>query len=217
MSDVVAKFLEPFSYFIYSVGFIISIGWKKSVKKNLLLLYYIFSTGITFYACLLAYLKTLGDNNWLYNFFFLITVIALSFYFHQTLASKGKKHLVKFILLVNILLFIWYDVILEKFWEEYNNYVVAFCFLSIVVYSFLYFHELITNVNEQSILLDFDFWLISGYLLYFLGAFFVVLFYKNASVVQRSFLWGLHSGILFLSSVITLAGSLWMINQKKLA
>lgn len=216
MGDVVAKFLEPFSYFIYTVTFIISIGWKKNVKQ-FLLLYYAFSTVIIFYASLLAYRKTLGDNNWLYNLFFLITVIALSYYFHETIANRCKKHLIQFILLVNILLFIWYDIILKKFWEEYNNYVVAFCFLSIVLYTFLYFHELITNVNEQSILLDFDFWLISGYLLYFLGAFFVILFYKNASVVQRSVLWGLHSGILFLSSVITLSGSLWMSYQKKLA
>ena len=215
MSGLINKFLEPFSYLIYTVTLVVSIYYQRSVTKAFLLLYYIFSTAIIFYGSLLAFYKTLGDNNWVYNLFFLVTIVVLSCYFHRVLFGRGKKTLVKILLVVNILLFVWYDIVLKKFDGYYNNQVVAFCFLSIVAYSFLYFHQLINNVNEESILLDFDFWLISGYLLYFLGAFFVILFYQNAAVSQRGFVWGLQSIILFLSAIITLSGNLWIRNQNK--
>ena len=217
MSGLINKFLEPFSYLIYSITLVISLHYQRSFNKTLLFLYYIFSTAVVFYASLLAYYKTLGDNNWIYNLFFLVTIVVLSWYFHRVLFGRGKKKVVKILLVVNILVFVWYNIVLKKFYGYYNNQVIAFCFLSVVAYSFLYFHQLINNVNEQSILLDFNFWLISGYLLYFLGAFFVILFYQNAAVSQRGFVWGLQSFILFLSAVITLSGILWIRNQKKLA
>lgn len=216
MSSLITNFLEPFSYFIYTGLFVSIVGADKSLKKIALLFYYLFASVIIFYACLLAHFITWGDNNWLYNLFFLVTIVVLSYYFHEALDNSEKKTTVKIILLVNIILFAWYDIILKKFDFNYNNYVVACCFLSIVIYSLLYFHQLINNVSDRNILHEFDFWLVTGYLLYFLGAFFVILFYKNASVTQRAFLWGLQNLILFSSAMITLSGNIWMRYRKKL-
>jgi hypothetical protein len=217
MSDLISNFLEPFSYFLYSVALFACVFYRTDFKKSVLLLYYIFASLIILYASLMAYYKTWGDNNWVYNLFFLITIVVLSYYFHQLLHSIQKKIAIRIVLIINLALFMRYDIVSRQFHGTYNNYVVAFCFLSIVVYSFLYFHQLVTHVAEQSLLLQFDFWLVTGYLLYFLGGFFAVLFYKNASIEQRQILWGLQNIILFISAVITLCGNLWVGYKRKLA
>lgn len=217
MFSLITNFLEPICYLIYTGIFMSVFFLERSSSRTVLLFYYFFAFITIFYACLLAHVNTWGDNNWLYNLFFFVTIIVLSYYFFNLIDSRNKKTAILVILLVNVGLFIWHDIISQKFYDNYNHYVVAVCFLSIIIYSFLYFHQLVTNVGHRNILIDFDFWLVSGYLLYFLGAFFAILFYKNASIEQRAILWGLQNIVLFLSALITLSGNLWISHKKKLA
>ena len=217
MFRIISNFLEPFSYFIYAGLFISVVRSGKDLKKIVLLSYYLFASGVLFYACLLSHVGTWGDNNWLYNLFFLVTIIVLSFYFHQILLSGKKKTAVKIIISINLIQFVLYDIVRKHFHFTYNYNVVAFCFLSIIIYCFLFFHQLITNVSERSILHNFDFWLVAGYLFYFLGAFFVILFYSNTPVGHRRLIWGVQNIILLLSSLITLCGNLWMVSKRKIA
>jgi hypothetical protein len=179
-------------------------------KKKVLFTYYIIGTLLILYASLLAFYKTMGDNNWLYNLFFLLTICIASYYFFQILQNKIKKYVIAILFVVNVSLFIRYDILAHQFFNTYNNYVNAFCFLSIVVYALLYFDQLLRNVSEQNILNDFDFWLISGYLLYFLGGFFLILMYKDANVEQRGIIWAIQNTILLCSSLVTLTGTLWI-------
>ncbi len=211
------NFLEPFSYLTYAIVFFLKFSRDKTFEKKVLFVYYLCATSLLLVASFLAmYITNQLDNNWLYNIFYLTTICVLSYYFSKILNTKIKKYIVIFLLIINLILFIIYDIVLRHFFNEFNGYIFAICFLSIVVFALLYFHQLLTNVNELNILYEFDFWLVSGYLLYFLGCFFIILFYESADVEQRGSIWALQNSILFLSSLITLSGNLWIHYQKKL-
>src|SRR3712207_2696179 len=110
--------------------------------------YYLFETLLMSDASFLViYTERDFDTNWLYNLFFLLTICVFSWYFYNLLLSKTKKYIVIFLFFINVGFFINYDILLRQFYA-YNNYVFAFCFLSIVVYSLLYFYQLIRNVSE---------------------------------------------------------------------
>jgi len=217
LESFLKNFLEPFSYLIYAVVLYIKLATDQTFEKKVLFVYYLCATVLLLAASFLViYTEEDIDNNWLYNIFYLITICILSYYFYQILNNKVKKYVVTFLLIINLILFIIYDIIFKQFYNEFNGYVFAICFLSIVIYALLYFDQLLRNVSELNILYKFDFWLVSGYLFYFLGCFFLILFYESATVEQRGNVWTLQNVILFLSSLITLSGNLWIRYQKKL-
>ncbi len=154
-------------------------------------------------------------NKLLYNIFFLITICFFSFYFKSILFSKIKKAVINILCSVNVILFLLCDIVLRKIYEV-NTIVFAVTFLSIVIYALLYFEQLISNVTELNLLYQFDFWLVSGYLLYFLGGFVIILFYNNVETAdQRGIAWSFQNVILFLSSVLSISGSLWIYYRRK--
>jgi len=97
----------------------------------------------------------------------------------------------------------------------YNTPVYASTFISIVAYSLLYFDQVIRNVNELEILKQFDFWLVSGYLIYFLSSFFIIIFYDEVPLRHRAFLWSLQNMVLFISASLTFSGYLWITYKNK--
>jgi hypothetical protein len=215
MAFLISNFLEPFSYLIYSVLFLLVVTRDGRFEKKLLFAYYVFSTFLILYASILAHFNTLGDNNWLYNLFFFLTISVNSIYFYKTYKTKAKKFFVVLVFIAYITWFIKVEIINGLFFDNYNNHVNALCFLGIVFYALLYFDQLLKNVSEKNILNDYDFWLVSGYLLYFLSCFFIVLVYKDGNIEQHRILWSLQNLILFASSLITLTGTLWINYQKK--
>jgi len=215
LNSFFTNFLEPFSYCIYIVILFIALTRIRTLKIKVLFCYYLIATCLIFYASLLAFYKTKGDNNWIYNLFFLLTICIFSYYFYQLFYIKQKKYIALFFLTLNVIFFLIVHIVKQQFFNQVNNYITAFCFLSIVIYALLYFDQVIRNVSEVNILHEFDFWLVSGYLLYFLSCFCIILFYKNATIELRKTMWALQNLILFLSSVITLTGNLWINYQKK--
>ncbi len=208
MKDFFKDFLEPLSYLMYAVLVFLIKSRQKSTERTVLFFYYLFATLILFVACCLS------ENNLLYNIFFFISSCTFPYYFHAILIKRNNKNTVVILFVINVLLFIYYDVLLKQLMYE-NNYVRAFCFFSVVIYSLLYFFETITNVNEINILHQFDFWLVSGYLIYFLGCFCIIVYYKYPTPEERAVFWTVQNSILFTSSIITLTGVVWLINHKK--
>lgn len=215
MESFFKNFLEPFSYFIYAIILFIKIGRDKSFEKKVLFIYYVCSTFLLFVASFLVIYTAVDiENNWVYNLFYLITICVLSYYFYTILNDKIKKYIIIFLLVINVTFFVYYDIISGLFYHGFNEYVYAICFISIVVYALLYFDQLLRNVNEHNILYEFNFWLVSGYLLYFLGCFIIILFYRSVNISDRGSIWSLQNIILFLSSVVTLTGYLRIPSKK---
>lgn len=123
------------------------------------------------------------------------------------------------LLFISILNFFLNDLIFKQ--QLFDSFVSSISRLSLIILVFLYFQQVLSNVNDQSILLYFDFWLISGYLIYFLGSFFIIMSWSHLSkgIVseptaeqQQQFntLWGVHNILLFISAFITFIGSVWI-------
>lgn len=203
--------LEPFSYLLYAIAIIIILFRSKKIRFRALLFYYLSASFLLLIAC-----YTMSDrlNRIIYNVFFLVTSFVLFYYFNSILVNKVKKIVIKILFTVNLVFFIIFDVILGRL-ADVNNLVYSIVFISIVVYALLYFEQLIRNVNELNLLTQFDFWLVSGFLLYFFSSFFIVLFYDDIDINQRALLWALQNIILFLSSILTITGSLWIYYQKE--
>jgi hypothetical protein len=210
-------FLEPFSYFIYAVVFFLKLLNDSSYEEKVLFIYYLCATILSLVASwLVVYAPETVLNNWLYNVLYFITICVLSLYFYRVLDTTIKKNIVMFLCIGNVVLFIIYNVLLGRFFSDYNQHVYSINFLSIVIYALFYFDQLLRNVSEINILHRFSFWLISGYLLYFLGCFSIILFYTTIPVLQRGYMWSLQNIILFVSSLIILTGYLRMHYHKKI-
>ncbi|HVZ96641.1 MAG TPA: hypothetical protein VG847_07185 [Chitinophagaceae bacterium] len=148
------------------------------------------------------------DNNWIYNTVHFINICVLSWYFYHLLQTKLKKGFVWVALVVNVAVFIVYDLILHRFISTYNGYVYAICYICLVAYSFMYFNQLLNNISEKSILNNFNFWLVSGYLINFLGSFIIILLYRTVDYDDTGNVWAMQNIILFLCSIITFVGYL---------
>lgn len=203
--------LEPLSYLIYTIAFFISGYRKQPDKRGVLLVYYIIATILISIAC-----YTPGEliNRIAYNCFFFITTCFFSCYFNSILINKIQKKIITLVFLIHLILFIKICLVSHQLYEI-NNYFYAFTYLTIVVYALFYFVNVLSNVNELNILHRFDFWLVSGYLLYFLSCFFIILFYDNVEIKQRALVWSIQNIILFISSVSALSGALWIKSQQK--
>lgn len=209
IESIFKNFLEPFAYLIYTLIFVLRIKREKIFEEKILLVFYIVATVIlTISSLIVLYPLQDVDNNWMYNVVYFINVCILSWYFYRILQTRLKRIFVLIALTINALVFIIYDILLWHFIGSYNGYVYAICYISIVVYSFMYFNQLLANVTEKSILSDFNFWLVSGYLLYFLGSFIIILLYRTVDIDNSGNVWAMQNIILFLSALITLVGYL---------
>ena len=129
--------------------------------------------------------------------------------------TKTKKRLTVVCALFNTIIFIYVNIVRLKY-AEYNDDVYGISFITIVLYSLLYLHQLLINMKEESLLLNFNFWLVCGYLLYFLGAFFIVLYYDHFKNYNRGNMWQIHNIILFICSAVTLIASLQISKKNNL-
>lgn len=210
MKDFFKNGLEPLSYFIYAIAIFIAIRKNKLIKKEVLFIFYLLAIVIILVAC---YTTNMLLNRILYNLYFFITISVFSYYFRSLLSTKTKKNIVNILFIINLILFINICLVSHQLFEI-NNYFYGITYLTIIVYALLYFHDVLKNVNEIKLLHQFDFWLVSGYLLYFLSCFFIIFFYENVDISLRATLWSLQNSILFLSSLLTMCASIWIYQKK---
>lgn len=211
MKDFLKNALEPLSYLIYALSIFIIPGKNKRGKKVVLFFYYLLASILIGIAC---YTPSNEVNRIIYNTFFFITISFFSYYFKCLLKGKWRIKTLAFLYGIHVIIFIKITLISHQLLLM-NNYVYAFTYLSIVIYILLYFVQVLNNVSELNLLHQFDFWLVSGYLLYFLSCFFIILFYENIDINQRALAWSIQNFILFISSIFTLSGSIWINSQKK--
>ena len=193
MKDFFKNGLEPLSYLIYAISIFILLQRNKSIKKEVLFIFYLLAIILILIAC---YTTNMMLNRIIYNTYFFITISVFSYYFKSLVTTKTKKDIVNLLFIINLILFINICIISHQLFEI-NNYFYAINYLTIVIYSLLYFHDVLRNVNEIKLLHQFDFWLVSGYLVYFLSCFFIILFYENVEANLRGALWSLQNLLLF--------------------
>ena len=163
------------------------------------------------------------DNRWVYNLVCLQSAIAICYYFHELFSSEKKKFVIKCLIGINVFYFLVNDIILGRFFL-FDSIGYAILSASVSVMGFFYFYDVLKNVRIRQF--DFNFYLVSGYLIYFLVSFAIFLTYHNLTnrILDTytdeerkllTLLWGVHNVLLFLSAMITLMGSVWIIYRNR--
>lgn len=218
--------LEPLAYAIYLVAIILYTQKQNGKNLSLLRLYYLLCVVLMLTASLLVDIADF-ETIWLYNIHAFSTVWFLGFYFRSLFQSALKKRIAALLMAVTTLYLLEKNLILREF-HVFDSIGYSLVSASVVVHVLLYFHQLLNNVTEQSLFRNFNFWLTSSYLIYFLGSFIIFLTYRyftnkilatytNAERDLLTNLWGLHNCLLFAGAVLLLAGSLWIVYRKRSA
>jgi hypothetical protein len=85
------EFLEPFAYLVYAVAIFLRVYRYGNREFKLLFFYYVLVTILMFAAAIINTIDDYGNNNYLYNFSFLITGFVFAHYFYHLLKSNLNK------------------------------------------------------------------------------------------------------------------------------
>lgn len=214
--------LEPICYALFALALFLRVKRQPDRKIFVLLLYYLTSAIGMSYAGWLAYQypEQGVSNNWIYNMLILPAVLAIGYYFYQSLPAKGARLLAISLGVLNIVYFTVRNIPYTRI-LVFDNMGYSLLSISVSLLCFMYFFHLLKNVNEYRLWANYDFWIVSSLLLYFLGGFFIFLFYnilENPSYEQRlllTALWSVHNVLLFLSSLIMLVSSIWINSRNR--
>lgn len=199
---------------------------QNSPRIRLLRSYYVLVFLLMLTASLLV---PIGDynTNWLYHIHAFATLWVLGLYY-RSLFQDARKKMVPVVCIAGISIYLLVKLVLQQQYELFDSIGFSLVSASVVIYIFLYFHQLLSNVTDQNIFQDFNFWLSSGFLIYFLGNFIIFLTYHYFTLqilatytdAERDILtnlWGLHNCLLFAGALSLLGGSLWIVYRRRSA
>jgi hypothetical protein len=210
--------LEPLSLLIVSVALMRIYFQTPKARLLVLLFYYITAAVALSIASWMVFRKM--NNTWIYNSLYIPAIGAIGYYFYDVFRARLLKSAVSVLLFTNLLYFAVRNIPFGNLFS-FDSIGYALLSISVAVLCFFYFYQLLRNVNEHSILDDDSFWIVSALLLYYLGSFFVFLFFNmlesstESDAHRMTILWGVHNVLLFLSSLIILVSSLWIPSRNK--
>ena len=213
-----SNILEPFAYLIFATAIYLRLKSEAGMKEKLLLFHYVSCTLLMTIATWKAFYSQ--DNLWTYNVLWLQSAVFIPLYFHGHFKSRRKKWVIRTLIGINLMYFIINDIIYAQLFR-FDSLGYSLLSVSISVVCFMYFYEVFTHVTEKPIWYDFNFWLVSGYLFYFLVSFAIFLTYHQLTRnildtytseerVLLTVLWAVHNGLLFISAITALFGHLWI-------
>lgn len=217
----VTNYLEPFSYLLLGTALLLQLMVAKRVETEVLAIFYFVAAAALGYASWLAHRGM--NNNWIYNALYLPALLAICFYFYRMLSGRAK--IIRALVAVNVGYYLA-RMVFSGTLLLIDNIGYAMLSVSVTLLSFVYFYDALVRVGEAPLWHRFDFWLVSGYMLYFLGSFFIFLQFANLAYnildtytdkerAALTILWGVHNVLLLLSSLTTLLGSIWIVFRRK--
>lgn len=158
---------------------------------------------------------------------YLITSVCLGYFFYAILQSKVKKGIAVATGVVTIIYYLFSDTTVNNI-QLFDSIGHVISSSGIVLFIFLFLHQVMTNVNEEPLSHNFDFWYVCSLLIYHLGSFAIFLSYnyftrkvlpaENYSDENRtilSYLWVGHNVLLLLGALLTSVGTGWIFYKKK--
>lgn len=219
---LVSFLLEPISFLLILIAIVLYLHtYGNQFRYKVLATYYLLGL-ITLVFTLYA-----KPNIYLYGYMYLLTGVGVSLYFFFLLGSNKKSWLMLLSGLITILYYLYERFLVggNLLFPSIGYVIVSIC---IILNVFVYFYELMTHVNEESLLRNFDFWFVCSQLMYHLGAFAIFLtynkltlkilpteLYSNENRALLTYLWGGHNILLFVSSLIIWVGVLWIVYKNK--
>jgi hypothetical protein len=169
----------------------------------------------------------LTSNIVIYDLMFLLTSVSLGVYFYSTLLSLRKKLITIWICSTEVIYYVLNNIVFKSS-PLFDSTGYAILSTGIVIMIFMYMHQILTNVSDESLWLNFEFWFVASLMIYFLGSFIIFLTFNYLtrkilpdelySLENRHLLdavWGVHNVLLFLGSLLTLGSVLWISSHKK--
>jgi hypothetical protein len=213
-----SNILEPFAYLIFFIAVYLQLVKTGASSLRLLLFHYLVCTLLMTLAAWKAFYSQ--DNLWTYNVLWLQSAFFIPLYFHQRFRSRRKKWVIRALISINLLYFLINDIVYAQLFR-FDSLGYSLLSVSISIVCFMYFYQVFTHVTEKPIWYDFNFWLVSGYLFYFLVSFAIFLTYHQltSNILDTytseerhllTVLWGVHNCLLFISAVTALFGHLWI-------
>jgi hypothetical protein len=178
-------------------------------------------------AVMMTISMTLQVNTQFYNVLYLLSTLCLGYYFIALLESKIKKY-TSVALVITLVIYFTLSTLFG--WNDYlDSRGHALSSIILLCMMFMYYHQFMNDVRDESIATNFDFWFVSGQLLYQMGSFGIFLSYNyltqkilpdgNYTLENRTtltYLWMVHNVLLFLSALITAASLVWKVYLRKL-
>ncbi len=222
MKYLISYLLEPISYFLFFTA-LAFFSWRVDSKKKYWVLTGFYLVG---FFVLLKILTPQYYNGFLYNFLYMFTSLSYGYFFMVTLRGKLKQWLIILCCTTTLIYYIINSLILGERLFDSLGYVISST--GIVIMVFMYLHQVMNRVTEKSITLNFDFWFTASQLIYHLGAFAIFLtfnpltqkvlpeeYFIHENRVILTYLWGVHNVLLFLGSLLTWLGLLWIVYRKR--
>ncbi|HEV7332006.1 MAG TPA: hypothetical protein VGN63_13305 [Flavisolibacter sp.] len=218
------NYLEPTGYFIYLIALWLY-ARRYSEKHITALLAYCFLTFVVMLIASIMVQNSSYPNIWLYNIHAFLTIVFLGFYFRNLFQSRFKVIAATLLCAIIVVYLLVKNIVLQDF-QLFDSMGYSLVSAAVVFFVLMYFHQLLSNVTDQNILRNFNFWLASGYLIYFAGSFIIFLsyYYLTTQILATytaqerellTTLWGVHNMLLFVSAFSLLIGSLWLTYRKK--
>jgi hypothetical protein len=161
---------------------------KRINQKNLRVIVLLVS--ISFITDLISlYLVSIRKPNFtLYNSFILIEGVLLFYYFSLILKIKYMKHFI-FILSVVYFLF-WFYYLYNIGFKTYADLIISFENIAILILSLIYYFRQLRQTEDIVIYSNSHFWIVSAYLVYIAGTFFLFLYIPSLSLdEQQNYYW----------------------------
>lgn len=217
----ISNLVEPISYGLCFLFLLFHVRKNNIVRWKTLVVYYFIATLLMLKA---AYSET---NIEIYSLLSVLTFVCLGLYFYYTLFSRWKKFVTVFFCMVETAYYLADNFIFDSP-TVFDSTAYVILSVGIVLMAFMYMHQILTNVTEDPLSHNFDFWFVSAQLIYYLGSFFIFLtygyltqkilttnLYSYENRIYLSQLWRVHNVLLFLSSLITSAGIVWISFRRK--
>lgn len=223
MLSFFTNILEPISYSIYFLAFLYRLWHNRQSQLWVPVIFYLFATLIMSYASYLV--KSNTENVYLYNFMLLpASILFFSWYFMRILRRNLHK-VVWIILALNGVLFVVRHTLMP-YRHLFASIGFATLSISILVYCFVYFRQLLSEVSEMPIYGNFNFWVVCSFFISYSGSFLVFLTYYyltekistdyvHKNRILLTLLWGIPNVLLFIGGLFTLTGSIWTNYHRK--
>jgi hypothetical protein len=118
-----------------------------------------------------------------YNLFSLFEIIALSIFFYKTYKQQFAKIIVIVMAVVSAIL--WILLYFKLGSSIYYNNFVTFENVLLLCYILYFYFERIVSTSSQMIYTDPKFWIITAYLVFTSGTFFLFLYYPTLTPEER--------------------------------
>lgn len=115
------------------------------------------------------------------NFFTIIALLVLLLLFYTILSSYKSRKII-LVSAITLGLYLLFQLFIKSHGDSFNSINVAILAILIIIWSIVFFYEQLTKpaIGEQLFLYSSpSFWIVSAYLIYFAGTFFLFIYSQN--------------------------------------